>query len=65
MLSVTFGRMDEVRNRTMNNEVCKQGNKEIKAKDQDTQFSTDGMCSERGLVGVVGGRDSGLKVQGT
>lgn len=57
--------MDEVRNRTMNNEVCKQGNKEMKTKEQDTQFSTDAMRSERGLMGVVEGRDSGLKVQGT
>lgn len=63
MWSVTFGGMDEVRNRTMNNEVCKQGNKEIKTKEQDTQFSTDAMCSER-AGGCGRGRDSGLKVQG-
>lgn len=49
VLSITFGQTDEVRNRTMNKEVCKQGSEEQPG---------------RGLARVVEGRDGRLKVQG-
>lgn len=42
--------MNEVRGRTMNNEVCQQGSEEkgeIKDKEQDTQLSTDARNSGR------------------
>lgn len=42
--------MNEVRGRTMYNEVCQQGSEEqdeIKAKEQDTQLSTDARKSGR------------------
>lgn len=44
------GGMNEVRGRTMNNEVGQQGSEEqgeIKAKEQDTQLSTDARNSGR------------------
>lgn len=58
MLSVISGGLDEVRNRTVNNGVWKQVSEEedgIKAKEQDTQCSTDAMSSRRGLESVVWG----------